>query len=195
MIVYPRVIIERMRKGIGSTRVDQATIQFEPLKSILERIQPHSLLDLGCGWAIIDILIARHIQIDEIHLVDGDGTGEKKSGFKDDTKAWNDVNFGAEIVRLNLQTNTQVIEHFADPDKIDVRVDLVISCRSWGHHYPISVYSDTVRRCLKPGGHVITDVRNQTDGLEQLKDMGLRVVEQIPDKSLKCTRWLLEDVR
>ncbi|HVQ43744.1 MAG TPA: hypothetical protein VMT30_02150 [Candidatus Saccharimonadia bacterium] len=197
MIVYPRVVVERIGKVIGNTRVDQATIQFECMKPVIEKLAPHSLLDLGCGWAIIDIFIAQHAPVTEIHLVDGtgDGTVEKRSGFKDDTKAWNDVRFGAAIVRENLGHSVEVFEHFSEPEKINTQVDLIISCRSWGHHYPISIYSETVMRCVKPGGFVITDIRTNTDGLEQLKKMGLEIVEQIPDKSSKCTRWLLKDMR
>lgn len=201
MIVYPRVVVEHVRKElgkeIGNTRVDQAVARFEPIKSIIGKIKPRSILDIGCGWAIIDVLIARHVSVTEIHLIDGDGNGdnEKKAGFKDDTKAWNDVRFGGAIVRENLNSSVEVIEHFADPEKINIQVDLIISCRSWGHHFPISVYADAVRRCLKSGGFVITDIRNNTDGLQQLEAIGLEIIEQIPDKSNKCTRWLLRDAR
>lgn len=199
MLIYPFVIVDHMinlgKTGVSSRREDQATIQFENLRHIITKLLPTSILDLGCGWAIIDILIARHAPVTTVHLVDGDGIVEERSGFKDDTQAWADVRHGGSIVRANLGSSVEVIEHFANPDAIDVQVDLVISCRSWAHHYPVSIYADTVRRCLKPGGHVITDVRNGTKGLSQLQEIGLVIVEQIPDKSVKCTRWLLKDVR
>ena len=39
------------------------------------------------------------------------------------------------------------------------KVDIVMSLLSWGFHYPIEVYSSTVRQLLKPGGRLILTIR------------------------------------
>jgi hypothetical protein len=197
-MIYPPIIVDHMAslgKVMNDRRENQAIRQFSNMKADVERINPRSLMDIGSGFAIIDALIAKHVSVQQIHLIDGNGSISKNVGFKDNNKAWTDVNFGVEIVRANISSNIQVLGHFADPDAINVRADLIISCRSWGHHFPISLYSETVRRCLNPGGFVITDVRNKTNGLEQLEATGLKIVHQIEDHSIKCKRWLLEDAR
>lgn len=174
---------------IDRRKEDQSRDQFERLRDIILNIKPRVVLDIGCGLAYIDVLIAQAVPLQHIHLVDGDGTVPQVAGYRPDTKAWNDVTLGVEMVRLN--TDVPVTGHHDVPKKINVKSDLIISCRSWGHHYPIDVYLATVDRCLMPDGYVITDIRNKTDGLARLKTIGLEPVQQISDPSLKCTRWLL----
>lgn len=177
-------------------RVQQVGEQFKSIKSIIEDIKPSSVMDIGSGFAVIDVFICRYSPIKQVHLIDGDGTPRlNKVAFHEDTQAWNDVNIGVEIVRANVSNDVKITGHYADPVNISVKVDLVISCRSWGHHYPISIYADTVKRCLNLNGYVITDVRNNTNGLEQLEAIGFEVIQQIQDPSLKCKRWLLRNIR
>ena len=57
------------------------------------------------------------------------------------------------------ESNIYLID--ADPAKIaDLRpVDLILSLHSWGFHYPISVYLDSVIKVLAPNGKIIIDIR------------------------------------
>lgn len=189
---YPQALTDFMISAVG--RVDrrkenQSRDQFSRLSPIIERLKPKRILDIGSGLAYMNVFIAQTVPIEQVHLVDGDGSLPQQAGYKPDTQAWNDVELGAELVRLNV--DVLVTGHQAVPEAIDVQVDLVTSYRSWGHHYPVSVYLKAVDRCLVPGGHVITDIRNNTNGLKDLKSIGLKIVEQISDPSAKCTRWLL----
>ncbi len=189
---YPQALADFMVKSVGQLdrrKENQSRDQFIRLRHIIEKIQPRVILDIGSGLAYMNALIAQIVPLTHIHLVDGDGSIPQRAGFKDDTLAWNDVELGGELVRLN--TGVPVTCHQAVPVAIDVRADLITSYRSWGHHYPIPVYLETVDRCLVPGGYVITDIRNGTKGRIELKAIGLRVVQQIDDPSLKCKRWLL----
>lgn len=167
--------------------------QFEEIKLWIEDTHPRVIMDIGCGQAILDILIAKHVELESVHLVDGDGSGTKRAGFRSAGKPWRDVGWGVVLFQANCP-DTPVTGYRLGVDVIpDLQVDLVISSRSWGHHYPISEHLELVKRCLKPEGHLIIDIRNNTDGLSQLRSVGFSKVARIPDHSVKCTRWLLHN--
>jgi len=181
----------RLGKGpMGTSRQGQAAAQFAAMARLVESIAPRRLLDIGCGFGMIDILIARAAPVEVIHLLDGDGSNDARTGFKDHTQPWFDVALGVAMVRANVREGTEVIGHRVGQYLDIAEVDLVISCRSWGHHYPVSTYLPTVRRCLRPGGHVLLDIRNRTDGMRAMQGAGFVPIEPIPDDSKKCERWI-----
>jgi len=122
-----------------------------------------NILDIGCGMGGIDILIQRSRNASKIYLIDGDGTGEKRNGFDAEMKPWNDVREAKQFIAGNV-SNCKVY------DKTPTRffVDLVISLKSWGHHYPIDTYLTLVERSLRYYGRVILDIRKGH------KEVGLR---------------------
>jgi hypothetical protein len=81
-----------------------------------------------------------------------------------------------------------VHEYVAGKRGPEEQVDLVISLRAWGHHFPVVVYIDLVRRLLKRSGIVILDIRNGTDGIEVMTEAGFEVLRRISDSSIKCQR-------
>lgn len=149
------------------------------------------VLDIGCGLAGIDALLVRKFDTRRVHLLDGDGSSPKVNGWNWATDAWNDVGKGAELVRANGGPGIEVITHVAGRQlQIDDQLDLVISLRSWGHHYPIGIYLEPVQRILKPNGMLILDIRRKTDGVEQLYAAGFCRVDRIEDRSEKCDRLM-----
>ncbi len=54
-------------------------------------------------------------------------------------------------------------------DLEDESIDLVISTISWGFHYPVSTYLDSVHRILSENGSLIIDVRDDTGGAHELR--------------------------
>jgi SAM-dependent methyltransferase len=169
---------------------DAAEQKFAALWPVLrDRPVPAALLDIGCGLALIDVHIARRWPHVRVHLLDGDGTAAQDRGFKPTMSAWGDVSAGAAMMRANAPLSPVIIHA---PGRFHVPVDLIISSRSWGHHYPISVYADSVLRSLNPGGLLVLDIRTGTPGLSQLAALGFEVVCRIPDPSEKCARFALE---
>lgn len=148
-----------------------------------------SILDIGCGVAAIDPLITRKFQSRVVHLMDGTGSLARQTGYKPDTLAWADVEVGRSMVEANVVPEIKVIVHEPDP-KATIPVDFIISLRSWGHHYPISVYKELALRSLKPGSGLLLDIRKGTDGAEELMAAGFTLVTRIPDPSQKCRRLL-----
>jgi len=168
-----------------------AVEKFAALVPVLAGRRPvRSILDIGCGLALVDVHLARTILLDAVHLLDGDGTAAQDRGFKPTMTAWADVEIGGMMMRANVPACPPVTIHAPRP--FHLAVDLIISSRSWGHHYPVSVYAESVVRSLNPGGLVVLDIRAGTSGLTQLAALGFEVVCRIPDPSEKCARFALE---
>jgi SAM-dependent methyltransferase len=134
----------------------------------------HSMLDIGCGIAGIDVLLGRHYGPGvDIYLLD-------KSKVEDEVfYLFN--NRGAFYNSLETATETLVgngipaqkihaLEANAEntiPE--DAKFDLIFSLISWGFHYPVSTYLDQVYTRLAEGGSLIVDVRRGTGGFEEIQ--------------------------
>jgi len=148
-----------------------------------------SCLDIGCGLGLIDALIAKITGANHVHMMDGQGAIDNRvMGYNDGTKAWADVRVGRRLVAAN--TDADVTAHVADPT-VTIPVDLIVSFKSWGHHYNIDEYLPLALRSLKPGGRVIVDLRNGKGGREVLEANGFKVVGSFI-ASPKCVRTILE---
>lgn len=149
-----------------------------------------SILDIGCGPAWVDVFIAnsrRGVRV--VHLMDGERDGYPKlHGFHPASQPWWTVHAGARRVRE--RTRAKVQTHAPDP-ALTVPVDVIISLKSWCHHYPAEHYLALARRSLKPGGRLIVDVRNGTDGAKVLAKRGFQEV-WAGGRSSKCIRMAFD---
>lgn len=155
----------RERKGEGSgtleAQVRRSEKQLELLKPLLKRYSPRSMLDIGCGLGLSSIMIAKYSRMNYLGLLDGDGTGELFSDYREGAPAWNDVNIAGIMASSNLHRECR-FECFTPPVIKQFRFlpfDLVVSFKSWGTHYPISTYIGMVSRYVEPGGLVVLDLR------------------------------------
>jgi SAM-dependent methyltransferase len=159
----------------------------EQLRPWLKPVE--SFLDIGCGLGLIDALIAEITGAQFIHMMDGTGdNGNRVMGYNDGTKAWADVHVGAGLVAAN--TTCAVHAHVAD-HMSTIPVNLIVSFKSWAHHYPVETYLPLALRSLKPGGRVIVDLRNGKGGREVLEANGFKVIGSFI-ASPKCVRTILE---
>ena len=61
--------------------------------------------------------------------------------------------------------------------------DLILSFKSWGVHYPITEYIPLAKRCLRPGGLIITNCDDPA-GLSTFKDAGFSLRTTIGKRML-----------
>lgn len=135
----------------------------------------NAVLDVGCGVAGIDVLIARHYPDRDPRFFLLDKSHVEKNVFylfKRQGAFYNSLDVARtlltgngvppECVRL-LEANER------NEINIDAQVDLVLSLISWGFHYPVATYLDRVRALLSDDGVLILDVRRGTGGLEDLR--------------------------
>lgn len=146
-----------------------------------------AVLDIGCGLALIDVEIARHHPGVRINLLDGSETTDRHVKFEQTTVPWSDVMRGVSIVNANCDASAIGIYHPTAEGPIPS--ELILSFKSWGHHYPVATYVDLVKRSLRPGGRIVLDIRHGTDGKESMEASGFSAVGKI-NETTKCSRWV-----
>ena len=121
------------------------------------------ILDIGCGVAIVDLLLYSYVPDSKFYLLDKPGTWHdsvrpnKISYTKEHPfyHSWEPIldaikssNFDKD--RFNLME---------PEDNFPEDLDLIISSFSWCFHYPKEIYWDKVLKSLKKGGKLYLDIR------------------------------------
>lgn len=120
--------------------------------------EPTAILEIGPGTGWLAIEMARRWPGAMLYLMDGDGTAEKRVGYRADTQAWNSRYEAADNV-LKAVPGATVVTVPPDNQQSFHPLDLVVSLQSWCYHYPVGTYLSLVKRSLKPRGRVIVDHR------------------------------------
>jgi SAM-dependent methyltransferase len=168
---------------------DKTARDFETIKNWYPS-KIDSILDIGCGLGSVNILLAQDwLYLREINIIDGDGTVDKRTSFSEDTQAWSDRKLARDFIKSNVSYRCNVLDHPPDPS-LTIHADLIISLKSWGHHYPVSVYLDLVKRSLLPGGRIVMDIRRRRgDGLRAMEEGGFQYLATTYETP-KCERMV-----
>jgi len=155
--------LRQQRSEVASADGYVAAIEGE-FALLRDRLVPGDALDIGCGLGGMSALIAHHCG-GMLHLMDGTGWADRRTGFGPDMDAFNDMHLTAEMMRLN-----GVARYKPWPiGAADIPpVDNIVSLLSWGWHYPVETYLPLARRILRPGGRLILDIRAGTLGRHTL---------------------------
>ena len=128
---------------------------------------PENIMDIGCGLGIINIYLNEFFEKKPVFfLLDKNRVDRKiKYGFSSNYESYNDLNETKNIL-LNNNIDTNRINLF-DVEKqflITKKMDLVISLKSMGYHYPINTYIELLRNCCTKNTVFIFDIGdNQYD--------------------------------
>jgi SAM-dependent methyltransferase len=170
-------------------QIERSKRQLKTVKRLLDLYKPKSMLDIGCGLGVSSIMIAKYSDMDYLALLDGDGSGELFSDYRTDAPPWNDVRIAGDMARANLDEKC-IVEAFVQsrlPADLTIPVDLIVSFKSWGTHYPVNTYLPLAARSLKPGGLVVLDLRPDDEffRIEQraaVERAGFELVERAGDR-------------
>lgn len=132
------------------------------------------IIDIGAGIGGIDVLLFQHYRDagNKAHVTLVDKTAVDNQiwyGFTEAGSFYNSLEYGDEFMRANGVPPESL--SLLQPEAFEAtcpQAELIISLISWGYHYPVQTYLDTVQHCLRPGGVLIIDVRDP-DGREQLE--------------------------
>lgn len=184
-VVFPASAIEYLRRHkpagkmilpLCERQVQRARKQLEDLGEIGN---PISVLDIGCGLAVVDVLLVQRGNVDRVHLMDGDGTAERHGEYREVSVAWNNVETGADMVRANAREKRCHVVTHRPGTGFDIPVDLVMSLKSWGLHYPVHTYLEMVRGCLRIGGLLVIDIHREAEGCAEIEAAGFRLLRTI----------------
>lgn len=167
----------------------------------------HNWLDIGCGLAWIDLALSQTLAKNgclsdnyAIHLFDKNkleiASTHKPGGFKPTHPFYNSEELAVKMLTLNGVPKNNIRWTSADVGNLNginlPQMDLVISMKAWGFHFPLEVYLDSVLALLKPDGYLVLDIRHekpqQKAQLHKLKSLFKH--HQVLLKSKKFNRWL-----
>ena len=120
-----------------------------------------NIIDVGCGLGIINIYLNKlYSNKPNFFLLDKNKIDKKiKYGFSDNYESYNDLNETKKILSDNDLENDCI--HLFDVEKpieINQQIDLVISLKSMGYHYPFETYLDLFKKCCSKNTVFIFDV-------------------------------------
>jgi SAM-dependent methyltransferase len=201
MLKYPQSVIDYCcaseRKTIAQVIEKynaRATVTWEEISNYIPTA-PISMLDIGCGIGATTSLVAQMSGAMDVHLIDGEGSLKLQGSFNPEgTTAWNDVRLAKTMVQANVDNDVTVTMHMPNPQLDFVDLDLIVSFRSWCHHYPADTYLKLAQRGLREGGTLIVDVRAGTDGEQVLLAGGFTTIAHVNQNSTspgKCRRLVL----
>ncbi len=142
--------------------------EYESIRPALPE-QCSAILDVGCGIGGIDVMLNRHYAESRptFFLLDKTQVDSVYYGFKSKGAFYNSLDVAKEVLIANGVAGEKIeLVQATEHNRIEIEgpVDLVISLISWGFHYPVETYLDRVHELLRPGGHLILDVRKGTNG-------------------------------
>ena len=121
----------------------------------------NNIMDIGCGLGIINVLLNNFYNDKTcFYLLDKNRIDKKiKYGFSSNYESYNDLN---ETKRILLENNINESSLFLfDVEKeisIDTKIDLVISLKSMGYHYPFENYFNLFKKNCNKNTTFIFDV-------------------------------------
>jgi hypothetical protein len=180
------------RFGLGKSYEDEVRDQskennaeisngyYTEIEKVFNTLKPHiskntqSILDIGSGLAGLDVFLWSLLQKNQpkIYLLDKTKV-EKKIWyeFKSHGAFYNSLDLAKKNLMSNgvESSNITVIEAPNNGIIKNIKnIDLVISTISWGFHYPVDLYIDSVLSLMSKKGVLIIDVRKNKGGLDTL---------------------------
>ena len=134
--------------------------EIESIKNYLPE-KADNIIDIGCGLGIINIFLNKiYNNQPNFFLLDKNRIDKViKYGFSSDYESYNDLKETRNLL-INNDINPSSINTFdVEKDfKIDAKIDLVISLKSMGYHYPIDQYLRLFQTCCDENTSFIFDV-------------------------------------
>jgi hypothetical protein len=134
--------------------------EIELIKNYLPK-KAENIMDIGCGLGIINIFLNKiYNNQPNFFLLDKNKIDKViKYGFSSDYESYNDLKETRNLL-INNDINSSSINTFdVEKDfKIETKIDLVISLKSMGYHYPIDQYLRLFQTCCDENTSFIFDV-------------------------------------
>jgi len=149
--------------------------EFRRMENLLEDIAPKSVADIGCGYAIFDLFLLRRFN-PQLTLIDLEDNDHRHFGFEAQGAAYSKLRIAERFLRANCEPPPRIT--LKNPSQDDIfdrpQVDLAVSFLACGFHFPVDVYMPFFTRMVRPGGHILLDLRKgQLDAqLEALSPLG-----------------------
>ncbi len=137
---------------------------FEDEVNLIKKYLPDNvdnIMDIGCGLGIINIFLNKiYKDKTSFYLLDKNHIDNKiKYGFSLDYESYNDLNETKKILLNNGLKEDKINIFDVDRDiNIEKKMNLVISLKSMGYHYPFENYISLFKECCGKDTTFIFDI-------------------------------------
>jgi hypothetical protein len=134
--------------------------EIELIKDYLPK-KAENIMDIGCGLGIINIFLNKiYNNQTNFYLLDKNKIDKViKYGFSSDYESYNDLKETRNLLINNDIKPSSINTLDVEKDfKIDAKIDIVISLKSMGYHYPIDQYLRLFQTCCDENTSFIFDV-------------------------------------
>ncbi len=173
--------VERLGTAIARRAAGVIAAEYAELRTVLAEAPPGRVADIGCGYALFDLFLARDFAADLL-LIDIETNDRRHFGFQEQGAAYASL----AVARALLQANGVAAARIAtlNPNRADVlgagKVDLAVSFLSCGFHYPVDAYIPFFMQCMNPGGRIILDLRAATAEAQLSRLASLGTIRTLP---------------
>jgi SAM-dependent methyltransferase len=194
---------EWVKSVAGDRDYDIETRYFSEMEKLASEISFHlppqvnSILDIGCGIAALNIFLDKFVSPEKIFLLDKTYTERNVwYSFKEKGAFYNSLELARETLSLNGVAPSKIKLISAPDDGLipldDNSIDVIVSTISWGFHYPIKLYIDSVYKLLSNDGTLILDIRKDSSGFEELNKLfEITIIEEnLKSQKVKCIKKL-----
>jgi SAM-dependent methyltransferase len=134
--------------------------EIDTIKNFLPK-KAYNIMDIGCGLGIINIFLNEIYQNEAcFYLLDKNHIDTKiKYGFSLEYESYNDLSETKKILLENGINENRI--NLFDVDRvinIEKKIDLVISLKSMGYHYPFENYIKLFKNCCNKDTIFIFDI-------------------------------------
>jgi len=138
-----------------------------------------NIMDIGCGLGILNIFLNKHYNnFPTFFLLDKNKIDRKiKYGHSKTYESYNLLDNTKNILVKN-GINIEKLKLYDVEKKILVpskSIDLVISIKSMGYHYPIDIYFELLRKVCNQHTIYIFDISKENQSMIKLKEMFQKV--------------------
>ena len=169
-------------KGVEIAYRAAASVYAEYLEMgpVLDRLAPKSIADIGSGYALFDLFVARDRDA-TLLLIDIESNENTHFVFAEEASAYNDLSVARAMIEANGVPSDRIVT--LNPLQEDLTetgtVDFACSWISCGFHYPLSTYAAFFRDQVAPGGAVSVDINPKHYEAEAAELARIGTVEEI----------------
>ena len=173
--------VERLGVAIAQRAAGVIAAEYAALRPVLAERPPARVADIGCGYALFDLFLARDFAADLL-LIDIETNDRRHFGFQDQGAAYASLSVARALLQGNGVAAGRIVT--LNPGRADLlaagKVDLAVSFLSCGFHYPVDTYIPFFRQCMNPGGRVILDLHAATADAQMQKLAPLGAIRILP---------------
>ena len=160
-MIFTNILVNfYQNKNIGKVAEELFEKEMKTFKIFLpDRVK--NIIDVGCGLGLINIFLDKiYKKKANFYLLDKNRIDNKiKYGFNPNYESYNNLNETKKILLDNGLDDNRI--NFFDVDQeviINEKIDLVISLKSMGYHYPFENYLQLFKNCCNKDTIFIFDI-------------------------------------